>query len=340
MAIKLGEIARAVNAELDGDPDCLISGAGTLKNATAGELSFFSNRRYFPLLGKTRASAVFLSAADREYCPSYKLIAADPYLAYVKALHLLYPEEGTRPGIHATAAIAENASIEPHSYIGANAVIGERARIGEHVYVGPGCVLEDDVVIENDSYLVANVTLCRGVQVGKRVRLHPGVVIGADGFGIANDEGRWLKIPQLGSVIINDDVEIGANTTVDRGALEDTVIGEGVKIDNQVQIGHNVIIGEHTAIAGCVAVAGSVHIGKRCMIGGLSALSGHIDVADDVIITGMTGVSNSIKEAGMYSSGIPATDNRLWRRNITRFKHLDELARRVKALEDKNQEQQ
>lgn len=338
MAIKLGEIARAVNAELDGDPDCLITGAGTLKNAAAGELSFFSNRRYFPMLGKTRASAVVLSEADREHCPSYKLIAADPYLAYVKALHLLYPEEGLNPGVHPAAIVSETASIEAGSSVGANVVIGERVRIGGRVYIGPGCVLEDDVVVETGSHLVANVTLCRGVKIGERVRLHPGVVIGADGFGIANDGGRWLKIPQLGSVVVKDNVEIGANTTVDRGALEDTVIGEGVKIDNQVQIGHNVVVDEHTAIAGCVAVAGSVHIGKRCMIGGLSALSGHIDVADDVIITGMSGVSNSIKEAGVYSSGIPATDNRLWRRNITRFKHLDELARRVKALEDKDQE--
>ena len=200
-------------------------------------------------------------------------------------------------------------------------------------------MLEKDVEVGRDSYLVANVTLCHGVHIGERVRLHPGVVIGADGFGIANDAGKWLKIPQLGKAVVMDDVEIGANTTVDRGALEDTLIEEGVKIDNQVQIGHNVVVGAHTAIAGCVAVAGSVRIGKRCMIGGNSSLAGHIDITDDVIITGMSGVPNSIKEAGIYSSGVPVTENRKWRRNITRFLHLDEIAKRLKEVERKIDEQ-
>lgn len=336
MPIKLGEIAEAVNAELDGDPECLISGVGTLKNAKPGELSFFSNRRYFSFLGTTEASAVILSAADNNACPTNKLIAADPYLAYVKAVRFLYPEEKVRPEQHASAVISATASVDPDACVGPGAVIGEHVIIGKDVYIGPGCIVEDNVVIGSGSCLVAGVTICHDVRIGRNVRIHPGVVIGADGFGIANDNGQWLKIPQLGGVVINDDVEIGANSTVDRGALEDTVLGKGVKIDNQVQIGHNVIVGDHTAIAGCVAVAGSVRIGKRCMIGGLSALSGHIDIADDVVITGMTGVSNSIKAAGVYSSGVPATDNRLWRRNITRFKHLDELARRVKALEEKN----
>ncbi|MEX2524803.1 MAG: UDP-3-O-(3-hydroxymyristoyl)glucosamine N-acyltransferase [Gammaproteobacteria bacterium] len=337
MPVKLGEIAEAVDAELDGNSECLISGVGTLKNAKAGELSFFSNRRYFSFLGTTEASAVILSAADGQACPANKLIVADPYLAYVKAVRFLYPETGFQPGCHEAAVISTSATVDPGACIGANTYVGEHVTVGKDVYIGPGCIIESNAVIDEGSCLVAGVTICHDVRIGKNVRLHPGVVIGADGFGIANDNGRWLKIPQLGSVVIHDDVEIGANSTVDRGALEDTVVGEGVKIDNQVQIGHNVIIGDHTAIAGCVGVAGSVHIGKRCMIGGLSALSGHIDIADDVIITGMSGVSNSIREAGVYSSGIPATDNRLWRRNITRFKHLDELARRVKALEEKNQ---
>lgn len=336
MPVKLGEIAQTVDAELDGDPECLISGIATLKNAKSGELSFFANRRYFSLLHSTRASAVILSPDDGYAFNGNKLLAPDPYLAYVKAVRSLYTESPCPGGRHASAVIGSDVDIDESVYIGANVVIGENVRIGVNVYIGPGCVIEDDVTVDDGCRLVASVTVCRGVKIGKCAILHPGVVLGADGFGIANENGHWLKIPQLGSVVLHDDVEIGANTTVDRGALEDTVIGEGVKIDNQVQIGHNVIIGEHTAIAGCVAVAGSVHIGKRCMIGGSSALSGHIDIADDVTITGMTGVSNSIKKAGVYSSGIPATDNRLWRRNIIRFKHLDELARRVKALEDKN----
>ncbi len=338
MPLKLGEIAEAAGAELDGDPECPISGVGTLKNAGEGDLSFLANRRYFSFLSRTSASAVVVSPADSEHCPVNRLIAEDPYLAYVKAVRLLYPEPGFQPGKHMTSVISETASIDSGSQIGPHAYIGNRVIIGKNVYIGPGCILEDDVAVDDGSQFVAGVTVCHGVRIGKNVRLHPGVVIGADGFGLARDNGEWLKIPQLGSVLIKDNVEIGANSTVDRGALEDTIIGEGVKIDNQVQIGHNVVIGDHTAIAGCVAIAGSVHIGCRCMIGGLSALSGHIEIADDVTITGMTGVSNSIREAGLYSSGMPATDNRLWRKNITRFKHLDELARRVRDLEDRQGE--
>ena len=196
-------------------------------------------------------------------------------------------------------------------------------------------MLEDDVTIGRKSRLTANVTLCRGTILGERVRIHPGVVLGADGFGIANDGGQWLKIPQLGKVIIGNDVEIGANTTVDRGALEDTVIEEGVKIDNQVQIGHNVTIGAHTAIAGCVGIAGSASIGKRCMIGGGAGISGHIEIGDDVIITAFSGVANSLTGPGVYSGAMASTDNKTWRKNIARFKHLDEMARRLKRLEEK-----
>lgn len=335
MSLTLGEIAQAIDAELEGDPDCPISGVGTLQHAVTGQLTFLANRRYTQFLSTTGASAVVLARDDRPACPVNVLIADDPYLAYVKAVRLLQPEPDFNPERHETAVIAENAKINPRTFIGAHTCLGNGVIIDENVYIGPGCVLEDGVEVGSGSRLVANVTLCRGVRIGQRVQLHPGVVIGADGFGIAKDSGVWLKIPQLGRAVVMDDVEVGANTTIDRGALEDTVIEEGVKIDNQVQIGHNVVVGAHTAIAGCVAVAGSVHIGKRCMIGGQSALAGHIDIADDVVITGMSGVSNSIKQAGMYSSGMPVTDNKRWRRNIARFLHLDELARRLKAVEGK-----
>lgn len=339
MSLTLGEIAQAIDAELDGDPDCPISGVATLQNAIKGQLSFLANRRYTPSLSKTGASAVILSRKDRPACPAAALITEDPYLAYVKAVYLICPQPEFKPGRHSSAAISATATIHPDTFIGANACIEDGVRIDENVYIGPGCVLEKDVEVGRDSYLVANVTLCHGVRIGERVRLHPGVVIGADGFGIANDAGKWLKIPQLGKVVVMDDVEIGANTTVDRGALEDTLIEEGVKIDNQVQIGHNVVVGAHTAIAGCVAVAGSVRIGKRCMIGGNSSLAGHIDITDDVIITGMSGVPNSIKEEGIYSSGVPVTENRKWRRNIARFLRLDEIAKRLKEVERKIDEQ-
>lgn len=333
MAQTLGQIAQAIRADLHGDPSCVITGVASLSVAGTGQLTFLANRRYARLLETTHAAAVIVTAADLENCPVPALVAPDPYLAYVKAVDFLHPDPGFAPGIHPRAAVSPTASIDPGAYVGANAVVGERSRIAAGVYIGPGCVLGEDVTVGARSKLIANVTLCRAVTVGERVLLHPGSVIGADGFGLVNDSGTWLKIPQLGSVVLLDDVEIGANSTIDRGALEDTVIEEGVKIDNLVQIGHNTRVGAHTAIAGGVVVAGSVRIGKRCMIGGATAVTGHIEIADDVIITGMSGVPNSIKEPGTYSGGIPILDNHSWRRNMVRMKHLDELARKVQRLE-------
>ena len=333
MAHTLREIADAIAADLLGDADCIISGVATIQRAGPGDLCFLANRRYFPFLSTTQAAAVILGSEDAKVCPTNALVAADPYLAYVKAVRFLYPEAAFTPGISTQACVADQTEIDPSVFIGPNAVIASDVRIGAGVYIGPGCVIQENVIIGADTRLVANVTLCKGVQIGQRVLLHPGVVIGADGFGIANDRGRWLKIPQLGGVCIGDDVEIGANTTVDRGAIDNTVIEEGVKIDNQVQIGHNVVVGAHTAIAGCVAVAGSVTIGRHCMIGGLSAISGHITIADHVTITGMSGVSNSIKEPGIYSAGLNIMENTLWRKNVVRFKYLDEFVKRLKKLE-------
>lgn len=335
MLSRLGDIAEAVRAELIGDPDCMISGVGTLKNALPGQLSFLANRRYFEYLKTTRAAAIVLAPNDVQYCPVNVLVAKDPYLTFVKAVRYLQPQSAHEPGIDPSASISHSATIHPSACIAAHTSIAAGVTIAENVIIGPGCVLEQNVVIGKNSRLVANITICRDVKIGERVLLHPGVVIGADGFGIANDAGEWLKIPQLGSVIIKDDVEIGANTTIDRGALDNTVVEEGVKIDNQVQIGHNSVIGAHTAIAGCTGIAGSVTIGKRCMIGGGTAIAGHIDIVDDVVIHGLSGVSNSIKQAGTYSGTMTVTDNKTWRKNMARFKHLDELARRVIALEDK-----
>jgi UDP-3-O-[3-hydroxymyristoyl] glucosamine N-acyltransferase len=335
MSFSLGEIAGVIQAELIGDPECRISGVATLKSAGAGQLSFFTNRRYAAQLKTTRAAAVVLAREDAGSCPVYALVSANPYLAYVKAVRYMNPSHAAGSGIHPSAVISRSATVHQSAAVGPNTTIGDNVIVEENVNIGPGCVLENNVVVRRGSRLIANVCLCHDVSIGERVLLHPGVVIGADGFGIANDGGQWLKIPQLGSVQIGDDVEIGANTTVDRGALENTVIEEGVKIDNQVQIGHNVVIGAHTAIAGCAGIAGSTIIGKRCMIGGAAAIAGHIEIADDVIITAMSGVSNSIKKAGMYSGAVPITDNKLWLKNATRFKSLDELARRVNALEGK-----
>lgn len=335
MLSRLGEIAEVINAELKGDPECVITGAGTLKSALPDQLSFLANRRYSEYLKTTSAAAVVLRPEDVDHCPVYALIVKDPYLAFVKALRYLNPEPVYHAGIDSSAVISPSATLHSGVSIAAHAVIGAGVVLEENVSIGAGCVLEQDVSIGKNSRLVANITICRNVRIGARVLIHPGVVIGADGFGIANDAGRWLKIPQIGGVIIGDDVEIGANTTIDRGALEDTVIGEGVKIDNQVQVGHNCIVGAHTAIAGCAALAGSVTLGKRCMIGGGSAIAGHIEIADDVIITGLSGVTNSIKQAGMYSGAMTTTDNLTWRKNMVRVRHLDDLARRLIALEDR-----
>ena len=335
MPYTLHEIAQVVGAELRGDKDCMISGIATLHNARQGDLSFLANLRYRKYLKTTGASAVILTPAAVGDCRINALITAEPYYAYALAAEYMYPREPTPAAIHASAVISDSAVISNSAFIGANTFIGRDAKIGDRAYIGPGCVIEEGVSIGADTRLTANISVCKGVTVGLRTIIHPGVILGADGFGIANHGGKWLKIPQIGGVRIGNDVELGANTTIDRGALEDTVIEDGVKIDNQVQIGHNTRVGEHTAIAGCCAIAGSVSIGKRCMIGGQSAIAGHIEITDDVIITGMSGVSNSIKSPGMYSSGLPVTENKLWRKNTARFKQLDELARKILRLEDK-----
>lgn len=333
MTATLGEIAAVCDAELRGDPADEITNVASLHNAASGDLTFYADKRYRADLETTRASAVMLVATDVPACPTASLITDDPYLAYAKAARFLNPAPEFAPGVHPTAVIEANADIAAGCFIGANSVIGCNAVIGARTYIGPGCVVGPDAEIGSHCHIHSRVTLMERVEIGMRVLIHPGVVIGSDGYGMANDSGRWLKIPQLGSVMIGDDVEIGANTTIDRGAIENTVIEAGVKIDNQVQVGHNVRVGEHTAIAGGAVVAGSVKIGRRCMIGGASAITGHIEIVDDVVITGMSGVSNSIRQAGVYSSGVPITDNMTWRRNMVRFRRLDELAGRVSALE-------
>ncbi|TAJ93752.1 MAG: UDP-3-O-(3-hydroxymyristoyl)glucosamine N-acyltransferase [Gammaproteobacteria bacterium] len=334
MPTTLAELRDLSGTELTGDAGCLIAGVATLQTAGPGDISFLANRRYFRYLQNTNASAVVVKREDAPHCPVNALIADDPYLAFVRILRFFHPVESFLPGIDPTAEISHSARIASSAHIGAHVFIGDDVTIADRVFVGPGSVIDHRVTIGAGTRLTANVTLCRGVTLGKNGILHPGVVIGADGFGIVKDRDHWLKIPQVGSVIIGDDVEIGANTTIDRGALSDTVIENGVKIDNQVQIGHNAFIGANTAIAGCVAVAGSVTIGRNCMIGGLSAISGHIEIADNVVINGMSGITNSIKQPGQYGSATPAMEVASWRKNIVRLKHLDEIARRLNRLED------
>lgn len=329
MPATLGELAELSGSELVGDADCLIERVNTLQDAVAGDISFLSNRHYARYLADTGASAVILSKQDSESCKTNALINDDPYLAYARVINFLYPVEPVTPGIHPSAILGDNTSIAADARISAGVVIGDNVHIGSGSYIGSGVVIENNVRIGKNTRLLANNTVCYDVVIGDDTILHAGAVVGSDGFGMAKDKDRWLKIPQVGAVIIGDRVEIGANTTVDRGAIGDTIIEDGVRLDNQIQIAHNVVIGENTAIAGCTAIAGSAIIGKRCMIGGMCAIAGHIEICDDVMITAMSGVPNSIKERGVYSAGLPITNNKTWRRNMVRFRNLDEIIRKI-----------
>lgn len=334
--IALTTLAAQIGAQLEGlaqQHEIMLVGVAPLKRARENEVSFYTHRRYRQELATTHAAAVILAAKDKSECKVPKLVMANPYLGYARAATLLNPLPARSPTIHPTAVIHPHATVDATVVIGPHAVIGAEVHLGARVDVGPGCVIEADVTVGVDSRLMANVTLCSGTHIGQRVIIHPGAVIGADGFGLANDAGVWFKIPQLGGVRVEDDVEIGANTTIDKGALEDTVIARGAKLDNQIQIGHNVHIGEHTAIAGCVGIAGSTHIGRHCLIAGGVGIVGHITIVDNVHITGGSIVLQSILEPGLYSSGTPLEFSRSWRRNYHRFKQLDDMAHRLHALE-------
>jgi UDP-3-O-[3-hydroxymyristoyl] glucosamine N-acyltransferase len=271
----------------------------------------------------TRATAVVLGPENAAGCPVAALIDPNPYLAYARVAALLHPASELAAGIHPSAVVSESAHIAASAAVAALALIEDGAHIGERVLVGPGCIVQRGARVGADSRLIARVNLYPGVQIGQRCILHAGAVVGADGFGFAANAGTWIKVPQVGGVRIGDDVEIGANTTIDRGAIEDTVVEDGVKLDNQIQVGHNVTIGAHTAVAGCVGISGSTTIGQRCMIGGGVGIAGHLTIADDVVVTGCSLVSASIKHAGSYSSGMPTVETRLWRRMVAHLRRLD-----------------
>jgi UDP-3-O-[3-hydroxymyristoyl] glucosamine N-acyltransferase len=328
----LGALADAVGAKLLGDPETMITGVGTLQRAQAGEISFLTNPSYRRYLSTTNASAVILSEKDADACPTSALVSENPYLAYARVAIKLFPDQAFLPGIDETAVIGGSSSIDPGAWIGPCVVIGEGVTVQAGVYVGPGCVVEDNCTIGDDSRLVANVTLCRDTRLGQRCLIHPGAVLGADGFGLANDQGRWIKVPQLGRVWVGDDVEIGANTTIDRGALEDTVLHDGVKLDNLIQIAHNVEIGSNTAMAGCSAVAGSTKIGNDCTIGGQTGLVGHLTIGDNVHFSAATLVTRSFSKAGYYSGNLPAMENGAWKRMVARLRNLESMAKQMKNL--------
>jgi len=329
----LGELAGRLGARLIGDAGCVIERVATLEHAAEGDISFLTNKRFQRKLGETKASAIILAEGDVEFLRTNGLVVANPHVAFAHVATWLHPLPEQPGGVHASASVDPASRVHASAWIGPQAVVESGAVIEAGCFIGPGCVVGRDAVIKEGTRLVANVTVCHGSQIGRRVLVHPGAVIGSDGFGLANDQGAWVKVPQIGRAIIGDDVEIGANAAIDRGAIEDTVIAAGVKLDNLVHVAHNVHIGEHTAIAGCTGIAGSTHIGAHCTIAGMVAIAGHIEITDNVTITGRSMVTGSINKPGVYSSGTPLDENARWHRNSVRFKHLDELARRVKKLE-------
>jgi UDP-3-O-[3-hydroxymyristoyl] glucosamine N-acyltransferase len=330
----LGELAQRLGATLHaGDPDAGIVTLATLRSAGPGALSFFANPRYLRQLRQTSAEAVLVGAEHLRDCPVAALVVADPYLAFAKASQLFDWRAPVCPGIHPSAVIADCARLAPDVEIGPHVVIGEQVEIASGVSVGAGTVIGRECRIGRDSRLEAQVTLYPNVTLGEQVLVHSGAVLGSDGFGFARNGAGWEKICQLGGVIIADRVEIGAGTTIDRGALDDTRIEAGVKLDNQVQIAHNVIVGQDSAIAGCTAVAGSTRIGARCTIAGMAGITGHLDIAADTHVTAMSLVSKSITQPGVYSSGTGLEPHQQWKRNVVRFRQLDDMARRLRTLE-------
>jgi UDP-3-O-[3-hydroxymyristoyl] glucosamine N-acyltransferase len=333
MGLTLGELAVRFGCELRGDATVVVERVGTLSGAAAGDLAFLANPQYRSQLQGTRASAVVLDEAAAAECPAAALIHSNPYATYARIAALLHPEVPATPGRAAGAQVDASARVAASASIGANTIVGPRSTIGDRVRIGAGCVIGADVQVGDDCWLHPRVTLEAGTQLGARTRLQSGVVIGSDGFGYARDGRGWTKVPQLGRVRIGADVEIGANTTIDRGAIDDTVIGNGVKLDNQIQVAHNVQIGEHTVIAACTGISGSTRIGARCMIAGAVGIVGHLDICDDVVVTGLSMVSHSISTPGVYSGGIPAEPAAIWRRVVGRLKRLDALVGRVTRLE-------
>jgi UDP-3-O-[3-hydroxymyristoyl] glucosamine N-acyltransferase len=333
VTMTLGQLAEALGATLKGPEALQITGLATLQEAGPGQLSFLANPQYRKYLDNCQAGAVLLKAADAESFAGNALIVADPYQAYARISHLFDPKPKAVAGIHPSAVVAEDAQVDASASIGPFAVIESGARIEADVSIGAHCFIGARCVVGEGGWLAPRVTLYHDVVIGKRVVIQSGAVIGGEGFGFANEKGIWRKIAQIGGVTIGDDVEIGVNTAVDRGALSDTRIGDGVKLDNQIQIAHNVQIGDHTAMAACVGISGSTRIGKHCMLAGGVGLVGHIDICDNVFVSGMTMVTRSITEPGSYSSGTAMQPLADWRKSAARIRQLDDMAKRLQQLE-------
>ena len=335
MPASLGELATEFGCDLLGDPDTRVDRVATLANASPKSIGFLANPAYRDQLRATKAAAVVLAEADAGDCPVAALISSDPYATYARIATVLHPPAIHAPGIHPSAEINAGATVSDSAHVAANVVIGEDCSIADGVYIAAGCVVGGQCSIGNDSRLLANATLVKNVRIGERTIIHPGAIVGSDGFGHARDDSGWIKIPQVGGVVIGNDVEIGANTAVDCGAIDDTVIEDGVRLDNLIQVGHNVRIGAHTAIIGPTAIAGSARIGKRCMISGLVGVVGHVTVCDDVVITPQVLITKDVNEPGVYSATFGAEKDKDWKRMVVRFRRLETLEKRVAELEAK-----
>lgn len=333
--MRASELAARLGLELHGNGDVELEGVSSLTSARNGTLSFLVNDRYKKHLQDTAVAAVILKQEHVADCPVTALVADDPYLAYAKAAQLLFPAAVAEGIVHSSAVIGNNCRIDPSVSIGPHTTIGDNVTLDAGIVLGAGVIIEKDCHIGAQTIMEPRVTIMSNVQMGQRCLIHSGAVLGSDGFGFAQEFGHWIKIPQVGRVIIGDDVEIGANTTVDRGAIDDTIIEDGVKLDNLIQVAHNVHIGAHTAIAGCTGIAGSATIGSHCAIGGGVGITGHIEITDHVTISGMSFVSQSIRKPGSYSSGVPLEETSRWRRNFIRFRQLDEMAKMLKKKDNK-----
>ena len=331
--VTLGELAQKFDGYVIGDESCQITSLASLKTAKAGQIAFLANPKYRPQLDDTQASAVILAEASAKYCKTNALVLKNPYLGFALVAQLLDTTPNPADSIAPSAVVASDVQLGTNVSIGANSVVESGVILGDDVCIGANCFIGKNAKLGSGTKLWSNVSIYHAVEIGSDCLVQANTVIGSDGFGYANDNGRWIKIPQLGSVIIGNNVEIGASTTIDRGALEDTTIDDNCIIDNQIQIAHNVSIGEGTAMAACSVIAGSTKIGKRCTIAGLCGINGHIEICDDSFFTGMTMVTKRITEPGVYSSGVPALPNKEWRKNASRFKHLDTMHKRMVELE-------
>lgn len=333
--ITAAEIARLLSASIHGDSDRHITDVASLASATSADLAFFTGNRRENHPQQSQAGAILCTLEHRDLMPETATVicVAHPQLAFIDIVERLRPPRPIYQGIDPTARIDPSAQLAPTVVVGPLSIIGPECALADGVEIGPGCILGRAVSVGAESRLIARVTILDDCRVGERCVIQPGAVIGSDGFGLVQQGGQWRRVPQLGRVLIGDDVDIGANTTVDRGALDDTLIGNGAKLDNLIQIAHNVEIGEHSAIAGCAGLAGSSVVGKHCTLGGGVGLAGHLSLADGVHVTGMSMVTRSIHKPGVYSAGTPLDTNEHWLKNAARFKQLDRMAQRLQALE-------